>query len=443
MVLFAVLAAFSLFAAACGDDDDASETTATPAPAPAQDSEPDTGTDPDDGAESSADPETGGATEDSPAAGDEVEDEASEPEEVGGEVKVGMITTLSTGAAYLGEGIRDGFSLAFELDGRYELDLVVEDDGRDPALAQQLADRMLSRDEVDVMTGIVFSNVAGAVVPQVVNSGTIYISANAGPSPFAGAQCHENYFVVSWQNDNMAEAIGYYMSEQGFENVVALAPNYQAGQDMVTGFKRFFGDADEEIYTELGASDYAGAIAEIRDADPDAVFFFYPGGMGIAFVQQYVASGLEIPIYGPVASFDENLINAIGDAALGLNNSSFWSVDMENEANQVFVNAYREKFGATPTSYAAQGYDAARLLISALDANGGDPSDTAAIRAALKEADFDSVRGDFRFNSNNHPIQAWYLREVVQDPASGNLTNVIVDTILEDHADAYASDCSQ
>lgn len=420
----AIIALLSLVAAACGDSA-STETTLPPATTAAPDAEP--------------------ATEDTMAPEpDDAADVAAEPEpEPSGAVKVGMITTLSTGAAYLGEGIRDGFQLAFDLNGRYDLDLLVEDDGRDPATAQQLADRMLSRDEVDLMTGIVFSNVAGAVVPQVVNDGVIYISPNAAPSTFAGAQCHENYFVASWQNDNMSEAMGVYMADEGVASVVALAPNYQAGQDMVAGFKRYFGDVEEEIYTELGASDYAQAIAQIREADPEGVFFFYPGGMGIAFVQQYVASGLTIPIYGPVASFDENLIDAIGDAAVGLRNSSFWSVDLDNAANQEFVAAYREAYGATPTSYAAQGYDTARLLISALDANGGDPSDTAGMRAALSEANFDSVRGNFRFNSNNHPIQDWYLREVVRDPDQGDLTNVVIGTILEDHEDAYASSCSQ
>ena len=211
----AIVATFGILAAACGDDDEdaaPAETAeaapeAAPEPEPAE--EPEAASEPEPAEEPEAAPEPEPAEE--PEAAPEPEP-AEEPEVVGGEVKVGMITTLSTGAAYLGEGIRDAFILAFELDGRYELDLIVEDDGRDPAFAQQLADRMLTRDEVDVMTGIVFSNVAGAVVPQVVNAGTIYISPNAAPSPFAGAQCHENYFVASWQNDNQSEAMGVYVA---------------------------------------------------------------------------------------------------------------------------------------------------------------------------------------------------------------------------------------
>lgn len=366
----------------------------------------------------------------------------SSNEAVTGEISVGMITTLSGGAAYLGEDTRDGFQLAFELDERFTLDLVVEDDARDPTAAQGLADRMIERDNVDIMTGIVFSNVLGAVVPTVVDRDLIYLSTNAGPSPFAGAQCHENYFVVSWQNDNPAEAMGQYLADQDVGSVVALAPNYQAGTDSVTGFKRTFGSVDDEIYTELGATDYSQAIAQIRDADPDAVYFFYPGGMGIAFVQQYVDAGLDIPIYGPTFSFDENLVDAIGPSALGLLNSSFWAPDLDNEANRVFVTEFRATYGRTPTGYAAQAFDTANLLISALVANGGDPSDIAAMRDALGDANFDSVRGKFSFNSNNHPIQDWYLLKVVEDPVNGDLTNTVVETVLTNHEDAYVGECS-
>lgn len=361
--------------------------------------------------------------------------------DVTGSVKVGMITTLSGGAAYLGEDTRDGFQLAFDLDGRFDLDLVIEDDAQDPAVGQQLAERMLERDDVDVMTGIVFSNVAGAVVPQVVNHDTIYLSSNAGPSTFAGEGCNENYFVVSWQNDEPAEAMGEYVRGTGAETVVGLAPNYQAGQDSINGFKRTFGELEAEIFTEFGATDYAQAIAQIRDADPDAVYFFYPGGMGISFVQQYVEANLDIPLYGPTFSFDETIVDAIGPAAVGLQNASFWAPDLDVPANTAFVEAFESTYGRTPTTYAAQSFDTANLLISALVANGGDPSDTAAMREAIKAADFDSVRGDFRFNTNNHPIQDWYLLEVVEDPETGDITNTIIDTIFEDHEDAYAADC--
>lgn len=429
--LLAVLACLALALTACSTADTATDDAA--------DAEVTDAADDVAGADDAAGTDDPAETEDAGATEPEGDDDAAG----GGEVSVGMITTLSGGAAYLGEDTRDGFQLAFDRDGRYELDLVVEDDAQDPDQGSQVADRMLSRDEVDVMTGIVFSNVAGAVVPRVLGEGLLYLSSNAGPSNFAGPDCNENYYSVSWQNDDPAQAMGEYVAEQDeFENVVALAPNYQAGQDSIAGFKRGFGEVSEEIYTEFGATDYAQAIAQIRDADPDAIYFFYPGGMGIAFVQQFVEAGLDIPAFGPTFSFDETLVDAIGEPALGLNNSSFWAPDLDVPANAEFVEAFREEFDRTPTTYAAQSYDTANLLISALDAVGGDASDVDGMREAISAADFDSVRGDFEFGTNNHPIQDWYLLEVVEGEEEGDLTNTIVETIVEDLVDAYASECS-
>jgi branched-chain amino acid transport system substrate-binding protein len=358
-------------------------------------------------------------------------------------VTVGMLTTLSGNAAYLGEDTQKGFELALEMAAADNVELVVEDDAQDPAGAQQVAERLIERDGADVMTGIVFSDVAGAVVPEILDQGLIYLSSNAGPSPFAGESCHENYFVVSWQNDNPAEAIGRYVADLGYENVVAAAPNYQAGRDSVNGFRRTFGELQNEFYTELGATDYAQTIAQIRDEAPDAVYFFYPGGMGISFVQQYIESGLAetIPPFGPTFSFDETLVDAIGEAAVGLRNGSFWAPDLDVPANTEFVAAYREKHGVTPTNYAAQGYDTARLLLSALEAVGYDVDDTDALREAIRAADFESVRGDFSFGPNQHPIQDWYVLEVVPGEEEGDFTNTIVEKVLDDHGDAYAEEC--
>lgn len=359
-------------------------------------------------------------------------------------VTVGMVTTLSGNAAYLGEDTQKGFELALQMAGAEEdIELLVEDDAQDPEQGQSVADRMIEREGAQIMTGIVFSNVAVAVVPTIVDRDMVYVSSNAGPSNFAGSQCHENYFSASYQNDNPAEVVGQWVKDQGHETAVGVAPNYQAGQDSVNGFRRTFGELQNEFYTELGDTDFAQTIAQIREEDPDAVYFFYPGGMGIAFVQQYIESGLqeEIPIYGPTFSFDESLVDAIGDAALGLQNGSFWAPDLDNEANTAFVEAYREEHGTTPTNYAAQGYDTANLILSGLDAVGWDVSDTAALREAIRAADFDSVRGDFEFGTNQHPVQDWYILEVVEGEEDGDLTNTVVETVLEDHVDAYASEC--
>lgn len=355
-----------------------------------------------------------------------------------GDIKIGMITTLSGGGAHLGIDVRDGFALALAEAGRDDIALLIRDDARQPDLAKQFADELVQREGVDLMTGLIWSNLAMAVIPSVTRGGTLYLSPNAGPSQLAGRLCHENYFNVAWQNDNLSEAMAAHLSAEGIDDVFILAPNYPSGQDQLRAFKAFYtGTVAGEIYTKLGQTDYAVEIAQIREADPAAVFFFLPGGMGIAFMKQYSAAGVGKPVYGPAFSFDEVILGAVGDAALGVRNTSQWSHDLDNEANRAFVAAFREAYGRTPTLYASQGYDTARLILSALGK--AEISDIAAFRAALRAADFASVRGKFRFNTNQHPIQDIYLREVVA--GEGKPTNRVLGVALADHGDAHAQDC--
>ncbi len=361
-------------------------------------------------------------------------------------VKIGMVTTLTTKAGYLGEDIRDGFNLAIEQGGGklggIEVELMVEDDGRKPGKGREIAERYIKSDKVKIMTGIVFSNVAMAVVPKVVKDDVFYISPNAGPSALAGKRCHQNYFNAAWQNDNLHEVMGKYVSDAGFKSAYILAPNYPAGKDALAGFKRFYtGNIAGEVYTKLGQSDYAAELANLRAAKPDAVFFFLPGGMGINFLKQYAQAGLNdsIPVFGPAFSFDARLLKAVGDAAVGVINGSQWNHDLDNPANQTFVAAFQQKYGRMPTLYASQGYDTANLIGSALQATGGKPENMTAFRAALQKAEFDSVRGNFRFGNNHHPVQDIYVREVVKD-ASG-IYNKTVQKVFTNHADAYAAEC--
>ncbi|MFQ5775655.1 MAG: ABC transporter substrate-binding protein [Kiloniellaceae bacterium] len=371
---------------------------------------------------------------------------AGAPALAAGPVKIGMITTLSGGGSALGIDIRDGFALAIEQGGGTlggtPVELIVEDDARKPDKAKQIADRMLARDKVDIMTGIVWSNLAIAVVPKVTREGVFYISPNAGPSLLAGKGCHPNYFNVAWQNDNLHEAMGRYVNDKGYKNVYILAPNYPAGKDALNGFKRFYkGGLAGEVYTKLGQKDYAAEIAALRGAKPDAVFFFLPGGMGISFLKQYAQAGLtdRIPLYGPAFSFDQTILAAVGEAALGVINTSQWSKDIDNPANRAFVADFRKKYGRLPSLFASQGYDAARLIGGALKAVGGDMANKDGFRAALQAARFDSVRGKFRFGPNRHPIQDIYVRQVVKE--GDTLTNRIVGKAFTDHADAYAGEC--
>jgi branched-chain amino acid transport system substrate-binding protein len=353
-------------------------------------------------------------------------------------VKVGMITTLSGGGAGLGLDVRDGFLLAIKQSGNTEIEVVVEDDAMKPELAVQIADKMIQSEKVDILTGIIWSNLAMAVVPNAVAQGKFYLSPNAGPSALAGAKCNENYFNVAWQNDNLHEAMGNYANTAGYKKSFILAPNYPAGTDALTGYKRFYkGALAGELYTKLGQTDYAAEIAQIRASGADSVYIFLPGGMGIAFMKQYAQSGVGIPVLGPGFSFDQDVLGAIGDAAIGVKNTSQWSKDLDNPANKTFVETFQAEYGRLPSLYASQGYDTANLIVSAAAKASVKDADT--FRAALKAAEFKSVRGDFKFGNNNHPIQDIYVREVVKD--GDVLTNKIIGVSLDDHQDAYAKDC--
>ena len=353
--------------------------------------------------------------------------------------KIGMITTLSGGGSSLGKDVRDGFKLALKMSDNKEVELLIEDDGRKPAKAVQIADKFIQKDKVDILTGIIFSNLAMAVIPSTVKKDIFYISPNAGPSKLAGKGCHKNSFNVAWQNDNLHEAMGKYATDKGFKKSYILAPNYPAGKDALTGYKRFYkGEVADEIYTKLGQKDYAVEIAKIKASGADSVFFFLPGGMGIAFMKQYSQSGSKIPVMGPAFSFDQGILKAVGEAALGVKNSSQWNKDIDNEANKTFVAAYQKEYSRLPSLYASQGYDAANLILSALKKS--PVSDKDAFRKALKAADFASPRGDFKFGNNNFPIQDIYVREVVKE--GDILTNKIISKAFEDHQDAYAKDCA-
>lgn len=354
------------------------------------------------------------------------------------ETKVGMITTLSGGGAGLGIDVRDGFMLAINQSGRDDIEVVIEDDQRKPDVAVQLADKMVQSEKVDVLTGIIWSNLAMAVVPSVTVQGKFYLSPNAGPSQLAGRGCNPNYFNVAWQNDNLHEGAGAYANGAGYKNTFILAPNYPAGKDALTGYKRFFGgDLAGELYTKLGQTDYAAEIAQIRASGADSVFFFLPGGMGIAFLKQYADSGVDLPVVGPAFSFDQGILQAVGDAALGVVNTSQWNKDLDNPTNAAFVESFTAEYGRLPSLYASQGFDTANLLLSALAK--ADTSDADAFRAALKAAEFDSTRGDFVFGNNHHPVQSIYAREVIKE--GDVFTNKVIGVALENHADAYAGEC--
>jgi branched-chain amino acid transport system substrate-binding protein len=362
-------------------------------------------------------------------------------------VKIGMITTLSGPGGYLGEDIRDAFKLAIDMEGGklggVPVELVVEDDALKPGQGKQIAEKMLKTDGVKIFTGIVFSNVAGATVPDIVDSNALYVSPNAAPSNFAGKECSPNYFVVSWQNDSLHESAGQYATNLGYKKAFILAPNYQAGKDALTGFKRLFkGEIAGEVYTRLDQTDFAPEMAQIRAANPDVVFQFHPGGLGIAFLRQYQQAGLlgKTPMVLAEPSLDATTLKAVGESALGLSVTAHWNSDFDNAANKKFMEAWTKAYNRAPTYYASQGYDAALAIASALKATGGK-TDVPALRTALAKADFQSVRGAFKFGPNQHPVQDWYALKVEKGADGTPVLKTTGTKVLSNHGDVYAKDC--
>ena len=362
-------------------------------------------------------------------------------------IKIGFLTTLSGPGGALGADVRDGFQLGIKHSGGklggLPVTLNVVDDQQNPQTGRQSVERFLKRDKVDLVTGVVFSNVLLPVLPEILKNDTLYLSVNTGPKDYAAEKCNPNFFAMAWQNEDVPAAMGKFANEKGYKRVALIAPNYPGGKESLDGFKHLYkGEIVEEIYTKLGQLDYAAELATMRQSKADAVFFFLPGGMGVNFIKQFDGAGLnkQMALLAPGFSGDDDTIRAVGDPIVGLYNSSQWAADLDNAANKRFVADFQSAYGRPPTMYASQAYDTALLIDSAVRKVGGKVEDRAALRAALKAADFASVRGSFKFNKNQYPIQNLYMREVVKTK-DGKITNRLVGTVLTAHADAFAAQC--
>jgi branched-chain amino acid transport system substrate-binding protein len=363
-------------------------------------------------------------------------------------VRVGFISTLSGPSAALGVDIRDGFQLLVKMNGGklggLPAEVLVGDDQFKPEVGRQLAEKNVKLDKVNFLTGMVFSNIMLASVPVAFENKTIYVSPNAAPSPLAGKDCNPYLFVASWPNDAYHEAAGQHATNRGYRNTYLIAPNYQAGKDSLAGFKRFYkGKVTAEVYTQLGQLDYSAELAQVRAAKPDALYIFLPGGMGINFIKQFVAAGLskDVPLIVPGFGSDQDIIRPVGDAMLGLFDTAHWAPDFDNAANKKFVAAFEKEYRRIPSVFAAQGYDAALLIDAAVRDVKGKVEDVEAVRKAMRAANFESVRGAFKFNKNQMPIQNYYLRVVAKDN-QGRIVNKTIGTIFKDHGDAYVQDCN-
>lgn len=363
------------------------------------------------------------------------------------QVKIGFMGTLSGPAGALGQDQYDAFMLGIEHAGGKlggaTVTVVKEDDQLKSDLGVELAQKLIQRDKVDIITGVTFSNVMMAIHKPITDANVLLVGSNAGPTPLTGKGCSKNFFSTSWNNDSLHESMGQYANDAGYKKVYLLAPNYQAGKDALSGFKRMYkGAVADEVYTTVNQPDYSAEIAQLQAAKPDAIYVFYPGGMGVNFVKQYQQAGLlgKLPMLS-TSTVDGTTLPALKDIAVGAVTGSPYSPDIDNPQNKKFVEDFRKKYNRVPSLYAAQSYDAAMLINAALTKTGGKADNKDALRAALKSSEFKSVAGPFKFNTNQFPIRNFYRVDVAKD-ASGQAAFVNKGVVLKDHADAYYKECT-
>ena len=368
-------------------------------------------------------------------------------------VKIGFVTTLTTPAAVIGEDMKQSVELAMEhIEGKMggkAIELIFEDDGFKPDVGKQKVDKLVKQDDVDFVAGFIWSHVLMASAKPVLDADKFLISANAGPSQMAGKRCHQNFFSTSWQNDQTPMAMGEHMNQEGVKSVYVVAPNYAAGKDMVKGFESTFkGEVKGKDMTKWGADaqlDFSAELAKAKASGAEAIYAFYPGKAGGAFIKQYQQAGLRgiVDLY-TVFTVDSIALPKLQAANLGgvmgSKMTQQWSPDLDNAANKKFVGDFLKKHGKYPSFYGAQAYDSIMLIKSAVEAVDSNMEDKDAVRAALMAAKFDSVRGDFKFGNNHMPIQNFYLREVAKDD-EGRWTTKVVSTVYEGHQDPHAKDC--
>lgn len=362
-------------------------------------------------------------------------------------VKIGFMAELSGPQGAIGQEQYDAFMLVVQRNGGklggVPVEVIKEDSQLKPDVATQIAQKLIERDKVSIITGFTFSNVLMAVHKPITEKEVFLIGSNAGPAPIAGARCSPYQFIVSWQNDTQAEVLGQYATDKGYKRVVGMAPNYQAGKDFIAGFKRFYkGEIVDEIYTPLNQPDFSAELAQVAAQKPDAIYAFYPGGLGVSFIRQYQQAGLlgKIPLLSN-ATADGVTLPALKDTALGVISGTFWGPDFTNPASKQFVAEFEKKFSRIPSQFAAQSYDAALLLDAALAQVKGNVADKKSFMAALKQAQFKSVRGSFKFNNNHFPIQDMHVFEVVKE-ANGRVNLKTIATPLKNREDAYHTQCA-
>jgi branched-chain amino acid transport system substrate-binding protein len=362
-------------------------------------------------------------------------------------VKIGFISTFSGPVAAIGNDMKNSFELALDHHGRKLGGLPVEvtyaDDQLKPEVGVQKTQELIESDHVDFVVGYIWSNVLLASLKPLVDSKTMTVVTNAGPSQFAGVLCSPYVFSTSWQNDQTPAAVGQYMNQKGVKTAFLIGPNYAAGKDMLAGVAASFKGqiVGQELTRWPDQLDFSAELSKAREAKPDAIFAFYPGGAGVQFVTQYAQAGLkgQIPLY-TAFTIDDLSLPRLKDLAVGVPGAQEWVADMTNPTNQKYVADYKAKYNASPSFYGAQTYDAAGLIDSAITVVKGDLTNKEGMRKEMEKADFKSVRGGFKYGNNHIPIQNFYLQDAVKN-ADGSFALKTVATIVKDDQDKFHDQC--
>ena len=362
-------------------------------------------------------------------------------------VKIGFVSTFSGPVAAIGNDMKNSFELGLDQHGRklggLPVEVIYADDQLKPEVGVQKTQELIESDHVDFVVGYIWSNVLLASLKPLVDSKTITVVTNAGPNQLAGELCSPYVFSTSWQNDQTPAAVGRYMNEKGVKTAFLIGPNYAAGKDMLAGVQTSFKGqiVGQELTRWPDQLDFSAELSKARAAKPDAIFAFYPGGAGVQFVTQYVQAGLkgQIPLY-TAFTIDDLSLPRLKDLAVGVPGAQEWVNDLPNDANKTYVTDYKAKYHAAPSFYGAQTYDAVGLIDSAITAVKGDLGNKEGMRKEMENADFKSVRGDFKFGNNHIPIQNFYLQDAVKN-ADGSYALKTVALIVKDDQDKFHDRC--
>jgi len=353
-------------------------------------------------------------------------------------VKVGLMLPYTGTYAALGNAITNGFKLAIaeqggKLGGR-DIDYVTVDDESEPAKAPENVNKLIKRDNVDVIVGTVHSGVAMAMAKAAKDNNALLLIPNAGADAITGPMCAPNIVRTSFSNSAPGYAMGKVAADKGYKTAVTLTWKYAAGDESVGGFKEAFEKGGGKVLKELSLPfpnvEFQPFLTEIAALKPDAVYVFFAGGGAVKLVKDYDAAGLKktIPLLGP-GFLTDGTLEAQGASADGLLTTLHYADELDNPKNNAFRAAYKKAYNVEPDVYAMQGYDTGQVLAAGMKAVGGDVKKRDALIKAMQTAKIDSPRGPFSLSKANNPVQDYYLRQVV------NKQNKAIGVAVKGYAD--------